>query len=120
MEGRNRRQPGRASAARASRQRSKRRYRQNKAGMLCISCIVLFMLIAMSTQIVRLYERSESLARKEQELQEQLEIEQERQAKIASYEEYITTPEYIEQIAKTKLGLVYMNEIIFKEQKTEP
>ena len=120
MEERNRRQPGQASATRASRQRLKRRYRQNKAGMLCISCIVLFMLIAISTQIARLYERSETLAQKEQELREQLKNEQERQAEIAAYEEYVTTPEYIEQIAKTKLGLVYTNEIIFKEQKTEP
>ena len=120
MDERNRRQTGRASAARASKRRWKRRYRQNKAGMLCISCIVLFMLIAMSTQIARLHEKNETLASEERELIKQLESEQKRQDEIASYEEYVTTPEYIEQIAKTKLGLVYPNEIIFKEQKTEP
>lgn len=87
--------------------------------MLCISCIVLFLLVAMSTQIFRLYQKNEDLKAEEQQKTAQLEEEQERQEEIEDYEEYVTTPEYIEQIAKTKLGLVYSNEIIFKEQKEE-
>ena len=34
-------------------------------------------------------------------------------------EEYAATPEYIVELAKTKLGLVNENEIIFKERKPE-
>lgn len=119
MEGR-RRNPGRARAARAGKRRLKSRYRQNKAGMLCISGIVLVLLLTMSTQIFRLYQRNEGLKEEESQLEGQLEQETQRQEEIQNYEQYVTTPEYIEQAAKTKLGLVYSNEIIFREQKMEP
>ena len=86
---------------------------------MCISCIVLFLLIAMSTQIFRLYQQNEDLKAEETQKTAELEGEQERQEEIQAYEEYVATPEYIEQIAKTKLGLVYSNEIVFKEQKSQ-
>ena len=38
-----------------------------------------------------------------------------RAEELKEYEEYVNTKEYIEQVAKTKLGLVYENEIVFKE-----
>lgn len=114
------RKPGEARARRASQRRQRSRYKQNKAGMLCISCIVLFLLAGMSTQIFRLYQKKEELKVQENQRMAQLEDEQERKEEIQAYEAYVTMPEYIEQIAKTKLGLVYSNEIIFKEQKTEP
>ena len=81
--------------------------------------IVLFLAAAMSVQIVRLYQKNEDYISKEKQLTSQLEDEQGRQEEVAAYKEYVTTREYIEQIAKTKLGLVYPNEIIFKEQKEE-
>jgi len=114
------RRAGEARSRRANQRRQRNHYKQNKAGMLCISCIVLFLLVAMSTQIFRLYQKKEDLAVQEKQRMVQLENEQERQEEIKAYEEYVTMPEYIEQIAKTKLGLVYSNEIIFKEQKEEP
>ena len=45
-----------------------------------------------------------------------MESQQSRQKELKEYEKYVTTREYIEQVAKTKLGLVYPNEIIFKEK----
>lgn len=115
-----RQQARRARAARAGRRKQMGRYRQNKTGVLCISCIVFLLLAGMSTQIFRLYQKNEALKEKESQLVSQLESEQERQEEIQSYESYVTTPEYIERIAKTKLGLVYPGEIIFKEQTNEP
>ena len=110
----------RARAVRAGRRRQVSRYRQNKTGMLCISCIVFLLLIGMSTQIVRLYQKHDDLKEKEAQLSSQLESEQEREEEIQAYESYVATPEYMEQIAKTKLGLVYPGEIIFKERTKEP
>jgi cell division protein DivIC len=106
----------RARSRRARRRKQKSRYKQNRAGMLCISGIVLFLLVAMSVQILRLHETNEEYKAQERELSAQLESEQERREAIQAYEEYVTTPEYIEEIAKTKLGLIYPNEIIFKEK----
>lgn len=84
--------------------------------MICITLIVLILVGVMSVQIVSLYQKNQSYQAKETELQAQLESEQQRQVELKEYEQYVTTKEYIEQVAKTKLGLVYSNEIIFKEK----
>jgi len=96
--------------------RGYRRRKKNKAGEASIACIVMLLLIVMSTQIVRLYNKNQEYIARETELKEQLEEETERQAQISDYEEYIGSKEYIEDTAKSKLGLVYDNEIIFKEK----
>lgn len=100
----------------AQRTRMRRRKKQNKSGMICITLIVLILVGVMSVQIVSLYHKNQSYQAKETELQAQLESEQQRQEELKEYEQYVTTKEYIEQVAKTKLGLVYSNEIIFKEK----
>ena len=38
------------------------------------------------------------------------------EAELSEYESYIHSQEYIEDTAKKKLGLVYGNEIIFREE----
>ena len=43
----------------------------------------------------------------------------EEQQQLADYEQYTQSQQYIEEVAKSKLGLVYNNEIVFKEQDTE-
>lgn len=93
-----------------------RRKKKNRAGRMSIACIVLFLLVVMSVQIMRLYEKNQEYIAKEAVLNEQLENETERRDEIADYEEYIGSQEYIEDTAKSKLGLVYENEIIFKEK----
>lgn len=108
-----------ARTRRAVQRRQRSHNKQNKAGMMCISLIVLCLLVGISTQISRLYEKNQDYMAKKKQLTNQLEQEQERQEEIAAYEEYVTTPEYIEELAKTKLGLVNSNEIIFKEMKQD-
>lgn len=114
-----RNQKGRARVVRAGRSKQRGHRRQNRAGIMGISFTVLLLLAAMSVQIVRLSREIEDYKAKEEQLTAELDSEQERQKEIAAYGEYVMTPEYIEQIAKTKLGLVYSNEIIFKEQKAD-
>lgn len=93
-----------------------RKKKKNRAGRLSIACIVIFLLAVMSIQIGRLYDKNQEYARREAELTEQLEDETERRDQIADYEEYIGSKEYVEDTAKSKLGLVYDNEIVFKEK----
>lgn len=98
--------------------RRSRKYRKsNRAGKLCITCIVLTLLVVMSVQIVRVYQKNQDYIAKEKSLTEQLEAETERQADLEEYEKYTQSQEYIEDVAKSKLGLVYENEIVFKEEK---
>lgn len=108
-----------ARTRRAGLRRQRNHNKQNKTAMVCISFIVLCLMVGISTQIFRLHEKNESYKVRQQQLTSQLEQEQERQEEISAYEEYVATPEYIEELAKTKLGLVKDNEIIFKEEKKE-
>ena len=43
--------------------------------------------------------------------------EQERATEIQELDEYVHSTEFVEDTAKSKLGLSYDNEIIFKEKK---
>lgn len=106
-----------ARRAGAQRTRLRRKRKQNKSAVLCIALIAFMLLGVMSVQILSLHNRKLSYQAREEELQTQLESEEQRQIELGEYEEYVTTEEYIEQTAKTKLGLVYPNEIIFKEKE---
>lgn len=90
--------------------------KKNRAGRASIACIVIFLLAVMSIQILRLYDNNREYIAREKILTEQLENESERQQQIAEYEEYTKSKEYVEDTAKSKLGLVYENEIVFKEK----
>ena len=50
------------------------------------------------------------------ELQKQIKEEEQKAKEIEKLEEYVGTDEYIEDMAREKLGLVYEDEIIFKAE----
>lgn len=96
-----------------------RRYSNRRAdrnGKLCVTIIVLAMVGIMSVRIVNLYQKDQQYIAQEVLLEKQKQAELDRQEELEKYEAYTQTQEYIEEIAKSKLGLVYKNEIIFKEQ----
>ena len=107
----------RARKSSAERTRMRRRSRQNKSSMACISLIVLMLVGVMSVQIVSAYSRNQSYQAQEEELEAQLESEKARKKELEEYKKYVNTKEYIEQVAKAKLGLVYPNEVIYKEKE---
>ncbi len=90
--------------------------RANQTGKICITVIVLAMIGVMSVQIVTLYKKDQQFIAQEALLEKQKQEELVRQQEIEDYEAYTKTQEYIEDIAKSKLGLVYKDEIIFKEK----
>ena len=71
---------------------------------------------AMSVQIVKAYQKDQEYARKQEQLEVQLQDETARQEELQNYQSYTQSQEYVEDIAKSKLGLAYDNEIIFKEE----
>lgn len=88
----------------------------NKAGKMCIIIILLAMVCVMSVQIVNLNEKNQQYIAQQKSLEKQKEAELARQQELEEYEAYTKTKEYVEEIAKSKLGLVYKDEIIFKEK----
>lgn len=53
----------------------------------------------------------------EEELQTQIDAEKERSEEINKLKKYVGTDEYIEEVAREKLGLVKENEILFRAQQ---
>lgn len=94
----------------------KRRKNNNRAGKLWISMILVAFVVVMSIQIVKIYHKDQEYARKQQELEAQLEEQAARQEELREYETYTQSQDYVEDVAKSKLGLAYDNEIIFKEK----
>lgn len=94
---------------------STRRRRQRKNGTVSIAIIVLTFLIVMSVQIFKLKQKEATYAAQEAELQEAYEQETERAEEIESLADYVQSDQYIIDMAHSKLGLAYDNEIIFKE-----
>jgi cell division protein DivIC len=85
------------------------------AGTVSIGIVVLLFLAVMAVQIFRVKQKDDTYGERLEELQAQLEDETERESEIDALEEYMKSDEYIEDTAKSKLGLAYDNEIIFKE-----
>ncbi|MDD6480932.1 MAG: septum formation initiator family protein [Lachnospiraceae bacterium] len=92
----------------------KRRRRSN--GAVGIIVIVIAFLAVMVVQIVRIQAKDAEYAAKEQELKQEYQDETQRATELDELESYMQSSEYIEDVAKSKLGLTYKNEIVFKEE----
>ena len=94
----------------------KRKIRQNRAGKICVSCIVIVLALILSVQIVRLYEKNEQYKVQQKQLEAQLEEENARAEDLKEQEEYVGSDEYVEDTARGKLGMAHKDEIVFKEK----
>ncbi len=96
--------------------RAKQRNRRS-SGTIGIIVIVLAFLVIMAVQIVRVKAKDTEYEAREQELKQEYQDETQRASEIDELEAYMNSSEYVEDVAKSKLGLTYENEIIFKEKK---
>jgi len=88
----------------------------NRGAILIITGIVATLLIGMTIQIRQMEQKNNAYKEQQAVLEQQIAEEDERTTEIADLEEYMQSQEYIEQVAKDKLGLVYEDEIIFKPE----
>ena len=94
----------------------KNNLRSHKRSVLAISAIILLLSVVVFAGGMQLQKRNEAYIAQEMELQAQIDAEKERSAEIDELKEYVGTDEYIESVAKEKLGLAYENEILFKAE----
>lgn len=92
---------------------AKRRKKLN-SGTVSIVVIVLAFVVVMSVQIFKLKQKDDMLAERENVLEQQLAEEMEREEELEELDLYTRSMEYIKEMAN-RLGLVFENEIIFKE-----
>ncbi len=93
-----------------------RKKRQNRFGMFLVSIVVIMLLIVVAVKSSELQTKKEQYVQKEMDLEKQIEDEKKRTEEIKEYETYTQTKKFIEEEAKDKLGLVYEDEIIFKDE----
>lgn len=95
----------------------KRKKRCGKAGGYAIIIVILILLGALGVKSLELRSQNEELKKQEKSLEENLKAEELRAREIEELSKYVQTKQYVEEVAKEKLGLVYPDETIFKEEK---
>ncbi|MBQ4559176.1 MAG: septum formation initiator family protein [Tyzzerella sp.] len=94
----------------------RRRILEHRLSILLIICVIVVLGVTLSVASISLHKKNQGYKAQETELQKQLEEEKARAEEIDELEKYVGTDEYIEDVAKDKLGLVYPNEILFKAE----
>ena len=93
-----------------------RRKRKNGTGIGIIAFVVLILCAIVSYCRISLAQEEEDAQIKIDRLEAQYQEEQDRTQEIEEYKAYTKTKKYIEDTARDKLGLVYEDEIIFKQK----
>ena len=88
---------------------------QNRLSIFMVFIVVRMILIVVSNKSVQLKEKLSVYDERITSLEHQINLEEARTLEIDEYRKYTYTKKYIEDMAKIKLGLVYKDEIIFKE-----
>lgn len=82
-----------------------------------ISAVVVVLLVSLSVQSSALKQKNADYAKQQTQLEKQIDAEKERTKEIQDMEEYMQSDEYVAEIARDKLGLVYDDETIFKPEQ---
>ena len=88
---------------------------QNRLSMWLAAVVVGILIVVILVACGGLVSRLHSNIRRIAELESEKVKEEQRAQDIEEYKEYTQTREYIEEVAREKLGLVYEGEVIFKE-----
>ena len=101
---------------RVQKKRHRRRIQRHKRSILAISAVLVLLIAVLTVNGMTLRAKERSYQVQIAELEEQIEEEKARAKEITELEKYVGTDEYVEEVAKEKLGLVYEDEIIFKAE----
>ena len=93
-----------------------RRVLQNRLSVILVSSVIVILAVVISFASVSLQKKNRVYKAQMNELEKQLDQEAIRSEEIDELEEYVGTDQYVEDVAKDKLGLVYPDEIIFEAE----
>ena len=104
----------------AGRKQSRESVRQtNRWNIALAVAVVIILLIVVYVSGSSMRKKLDGYRAHISELEQQLEEEEQRSRYIEEYREDTQTDEFIEQIAREKLGLLYEGEIIFREEDSQ-
>lgn len=96
--------------------RKKTAYRkklQNRTSMTLIMLVVVILLLVVGIKGYGLTKQRDALQAEYAANEEEIQALNDEKSEIEEYKKYMQTPQYYEEMAKKKLGMVYENEIIF-------
>lgn len=96
--------------------RQNKKASRHRGSMKIITVILLLVCGSMGIHTWKNNQKTEQYAQMEENLKQQIEEEAEKQKAIEEQAEYLKSDDYIEDLAREKLGLIYDNEIIFKKR----
>lgn len=99
-----------------AKRRSRWRLQRHRGSVFAISAVVLLLFIVVSMSSISLRAKEAEYQAQEEELKQQLKEEKARTEEIKELGEYVGTDEYVEDVAKEKLGLIHEDEIILKAE----
>ena len=95
-------------------EKSAKTHEQNKLSVwiaaVVVGILIVVIMVACAGLLKRLHRNNERI----EELEAEIVYEEQRAVDIEEYRQYTKTREYIEEVAREKLGLVYDGEVIFK------
>lgn len=94
-----------------------RKRHQNRFSMFMVTVVVLLILAAVWVRSIELKKKLDTYTAKQVQLEDQIAKEEERSLEIEEYRKYTQTKKFAEEMAKEKLGLVYEDEIIFRQEE---
>lgn len=94
--------------------RKKKENLANRMALVGITLVVLSLAIAVHLRGIELRQKDLNYQIREENLAAQVAVEEKRAEELEQYRVYVQTKQYIEKVAKEKLGLVNKDEILLK------
>ncbi|ADL06573.1 FtsB family cell division protein [Lacrimispora saccharolytica] len=91
----------------------------NRMALIGITFVVFSLAVIVTIKGAGLKEREREYELRLENLQAQVDKEEERSKKLEEYRVYVQTKQYIEEVAKQKLGLVNPDEILLKPSRRQ-
>lgn len=92
----------------------KTQLRRHKRSVFLVSAVLLMLTVMIFSKSISLQAQTKEYSKQAAEIQTQIDHEKARTEEISELKDYITSDEYVKEIAEDRLGLVNPNEIIFK------
>ena len=86
----------------------------NRLAIIGITLVVLSLGVVVNLKSASMKKKDLEYQAKEESLMRQVELEEKRAEELEDYRVYVQTKQYIEEVAKQKLGLVKPDEILLK------
>jgi len=91
--------------------------RRNKSGLIIVAATVMILFVVVTYNKLSLEAKSRELHGLKAKYEQQITKYEEEQKNIDAYKKYVKSDEYVERIAREKLGLVYPGDIVFEPEE---